>query len=65
MASPEIERLYTSTCAVIATEAKSLRLQQCDESGARDPDRYDNEGKTLKERIDALKEVRDKLETIL
>jgi hypothetical protein len=61
----EVGDLYTATCAAIAVVAKKLSTQQCDESGARDPDRYDAEGKELKERIETLKEVRDKLETIL
>lgn len=61
----ELAELYGAVSNHIALVVTRLHTQQCDESGARDPDRYDNEGRELKRKLGVLREVRDKLETIL
>ena len=62
---PQIPELYQLTCITIAEIVKRLHAHQRDESGARDPGWYDNEGTELRNRIGVLKEVRDQLEKIL
>jgi len=60
-----LAELYGAVSAQIVVTATRLRAHQCDESGAHNPDRYDNDGRDLKEQLDVLKEMREKLETIL
>lgn len=63
--SNELKELHEVLSTCVFKAARELHLQQCDESGARNPDRYDNEGKVLKERLEKLATMRNMLEEIL
>lgn len=65
MTEYQIADLYRLVCNAVGEQIKQLHIHQCDESGSRNPDRYDDKGIELKKAIDVLKEVRDKLETLL
>jgi isopentenyldiphosphate isomerase len=61
----DLKELHEVLSCCVFNAAKQLHLQQCDESGARNPDRYDNEGKQLKEKLTKLTTMRAMLEEIL